>query len=98
MTEISRIIGIYDMARAGSKTRKRVGERIKAGQCLVCDKLHLRRGLCGHCYHLYRMALLRAGSPVRQARFEATQIKLGHVLPVRQVSRIKANNPFEKVG
>lgn len=71
-----------------------VEERVKSGKCLICDHDATRRGVCTRHYQLFHRRQREKPTPQEQAEFESTAIREGKILAVRQMHRIKREEPF----
>lgn len=87
--EISRLLGIYFMAKNGSRLSKKTRDRVATGFCLLCDDKAKRRGLCVKHYFRYRTQHLLRGRGTRSLAYERKEIKAGRILPQLYSVRIQ---------
>jgi hypothetical protein len=95
-SQISRLIGMNEMAMAGQKITGKTKARLVEGKCLICEKLAHRRGLCIAHYAAFRKQL--QGRPrSKQGNFETACINAGKILAQGQIRDIKSNDPFRDI-
>jgi hypothetical protein len=81
--------------RAKRSIVKAVEERVRSGQCLVCDAKAERRGLCMNHYQTFLRRQREQGHDA--ADFEVACIREGKILASGQMREIKADDPFSNV-
>lgn len=96
--ELSRLMGMMDMAKAQRKISGKVRERIQSRLCLTCDKEAVKRGVCLTCYSRFYARFVRMGSASKSMAYEEKCIQAGLILAVGQAHKLKATHPFAKVS
>jgi hypothetical protein len=92
------LIMVLDL-RTPAKVTKKVNECVKNGQCLACSEKRngLRRGLCTKCYTQWKTERTKMSD--RQALlFDSRLIRIGKLLAVQTVRKIKSLNIFRKMA
>jgi hypothetical protein len=97
MNEISRLIGLFEMAKTSRKIAKRIYDRIKSGHCIHCEKKPVSRGLCETCKARFYQQRWRMETKL-VPEWEAKCIRAGLILAVGESAKIKSDNPFARVG
>jgi hypothetical protein len=95
---LSRLLGMFEMAKPQRKISGKVRERILSGKCLSCDSAATRRGLCNKHYARFYMGFIRQGSDRKALDYESKMIAAGLVLPVGSARKIKSKDPFSQVA
>lgn len=76
------------------RAHKHIATRVANGQCLCCENLHLKRGLCHRCYYAWMVNRRKLESATKRAAYDARLIRAGKLLAPQAVRAIKDQSVF----
>lgn len=85
-------------AVAKKSAETRVAERVRAGQCLVCDATAEVRGLCNRHYRLFLKRVAERRTQKDRQQFLDDAIRAGLVLDGYRIRELRAVDPFAELG